>query len=144
MAAMSQNVDKLRKQYEAFNRRDWETAAELLDPHVELHGTVGGLEEDVVVRGPDGIRQQFEIEDDEVWEEHRIEPEKFIDAGEQVVVIQREYQRAKGSGVEIEGNTATVFDMRNGRIVRMQGYMDPAAALKAVGLSETLAGLRPR
>ena len=142
---MSQeNVEIVKRSYEAFNRRDWDRARELFDPDVELHGTIGGLEEDVVVRGPDGIRQQFEIEVDEVWEEHRIEPEKFIDAGEQVVVIQREYQRAKGSGVEIEGNTATVFDMRDGRIVRMQGYMDPAAALKAVGLSETLAGLSPR
>ena len=133
---MSQeNVEIVKRSYEAFNRRDWDRASELLDPDVELHGTIGGLEEDVVVRGPDGIRQRFEIEDNEIWDEHRIEPQEFIDAGDQVVVFQREYQRGK-SGVELVIDTASILDLRDGRIVRMQGYMDRAAALEAAGLSE--------
>ena len=33
-------------------------------------------------------------------------------------------------------DTATTLDLRDGRIVRMQGYMNPAEALGAVGLSE--------
>ena len=93
----------------------------------------------------DQIRQRFEAENIEVWEEHRIEPVRFIDAGEQVVVIQHEYQRGKGSGVEIEIDTASVFDFRGGRIVRIQPYMNPAAALEAVGLRSCSppTGLRP-
>jgi ketosteroid isomerase-like protein len=31
--------------------------------------------------------------------------------------------------------TAAVVDLRNGRVVRIQGYMDRAAALRAAGLS---------
>ena len=98
-------------------------------------GTIGGLEEDLVVRGPDGIRQRFEIEDNEIWDEHRIEPQEVIDAGDRVVVLQREYQRSR-SGVELVIDTASILDLRGGRIVRMQGYMDRAAALEAAGLSE--------
>ncbi len=82
------------------------------------------------------IRQLCEKEDDEIWDEHRIEPQEFIDAGDQVVVLQREYQRGKSSGVELVVDTASILDLRDGRIVRMQGYMDRAAALGAAGLSE--------
>jgi ketosteroid isomerase-like protein len=134
---MSQeNIEIVRRMYEFLSGRDWEGMLELLDPDVEQHGTVGGLEEDHVSRGADEITQRFEAEDNEVWDEHRIEPVTFIDAGERVVVIQREYQRGKGSGVELEIDTGTVFDVRGGRIVCIQSYMNPAAALEAVGLSE--------
>ena len=133
---MSQeNIEIVRRMYEFLSGRDWEGMLDLLDPDVEQHGTVGGLEEDHVSRGADQIRQRFEAEDNEVWDEHRIEPVRFIDAGERVVVVQHEYQRGKGSGVEIEIDTASVFDVRDGRIVRIQSYMNPAAALEAVGLS---------
>jgi ketosteroid isomerase-like protein len=136
-----ENLEIVRRMYELGRARplsggDWERMSELVDPDVELRGTVGGLEEGYVSRGVDPIRQRFEAEDNEVWDEHRIEPVRFIEAGERVVVIQREYQRGKGSGVELELDTATVFDVRGGRIVRIQPYMNPAAALEAVGLSE--------
>ena len=136
-----ENVEIVRRMFELGRARplsggDWERMSELVDPDVELRGTVGGLEDGYVSRGMDPIRQRFEAEDNEVWDEHRFEPVRFIDAGDRVVVIQREYQRGKGSGVEIEIDTATVFDVRGSRIVRIQPYMDPAAALAAVGLSE--------
>jgi len=134
---MSQeNVEIVRRMSELLSGGDWEGMAEVVDPDVELHGTVGGLEEGHFSRGVDPIRQRFDAELNEVWDEHRIEPVRFIDAGEQVVVIQHEYQRGKGSGVEIEIDTASVFDVRGGRVVRIQPYMDHAEALEAVGLSE--------
>jgi ketosteroid isomerase-like protein len=48
----------------------------------------------------------------------------------------REYQRGKTSGIETEVETAVIIDLRDGRIARMQGYMDRAAALRAAGLSD--------
>jgi len=64
-----------------------------------------------------------------------MEPQEFIDAGDRVVVLQREYQRSN-SGVEMTIETAGILDLRDGRVVRMQGYMDPAEALAAAGLPE--------
>ena len=133
---MSQeNVEIVRRLSELLERRDWRGMTDLVDPNVELHGTVGGLEEGKILRGPSQISQAFETEDNEVWDEHRIEPQELIDAGDRVVVLQREYQRSK-SGAELVIDTATIVDVRDGRIVRMQGYMDRAAALRAAGLSE--------
>jgi ketosteroid isomerase-like protein len=36
----------------------------------------------------------------------------------------------------METDTAVVFTVREGRVVRVQGYMDQATALEAAGLSE--------
>jgi ketosteroid isomerase-like protein len=133
---MSQeNVEVVRKLYESLNRRDWDGLAEVCDSDVELRGTIGGLEESRLIRGVDGIRRVTERELTEVWEEHLIKPETFLEAGEQVIVLQREYQRGKSSGVEVVADLAVVIDLRAGRVVRIQPYMDPAAAFKAVGLS---------
>jgi ketosteroid isomerase-like protein len=134
---MSQeNVEIVQQVFELFHHRDWDRLADLLDPNVEQHGTVGGVEEGNVARGIRQVRDIWEKEDDEIWDEHRFEPQQFIDAGDRVVVFQREYQRGKSSGVELIVDTASILDLRGGRIVRMQGYMDRGAALRAADLSE--------
>ena len=125
----------VRRVYNAAGRSDWNTLAELLDPDFEFRGTVGGLEEGRIARGAQQFREVFEKEDLDAWDERRFEPEEFIDAGDCVVVVQREYRRGRGSGVELETETAIVFEVRGGRVVRIQGYMDPVSALEAVGLS---------
>ena len=109
---------------------------ELLDPNVEMHGTVGGLEEGRVAHGFPEMLREFENEDLEAWEERRLEPEEFLHVGDLVVVRLHEYRRGRGSGVELENDTAVVVTVREGRIVRVQGYMDQDAALKAAGLSD--------
>ena len=131
---MSQvNVEIVKRATEFLERRDSDGMTDLFDPNVELHGTVGGLEEDKILRGLSEIIGAFETENDEVWDEHRIEPQEFTDAGDRVVVLQREYQRSK-SGAELVIDTASIHDLRDGRIVRIQGYMNPAEALEAAGL----------
>jgi len=126
-----ENVEIVRNMYGAFVTGEWERTSELLDPEVEFHGTVGGLEEGRVSRGIEEIRQSFDVDDLEAWDERRFEAEEFVDAGDRVVVLQREYRRGKGSGVELEVETAAVVEVRDGRVVRIQGYMERAAALEA-------------
>ena len=129
------NVEIVRQFTEAWERRDTDVMVELVDPNVEQHGTVGGLEEARVLRGITEIARDYERVE-EMWDEHRVEIERLIDAGDQVVVFQREYQRGRRSGVELVIDAAVVFALRDGRITRMQGYMDRAAALEAAGVSE--------
>jgi ketosteroid isomerase-like protein len=129
-----ENVELVRDFVEAALLQDWKRAAELLDPEVEGHGTVGGLEEGQVTRGLPEMIHAFETEDLEAWEERRLDPKEFLHVDDLVVLLLHEYRRGRGSGVELENDTAVVFTVRDGRVVRMQGYMDQDAALKAAGL----------
>ena len=129
-----ENLAVVRNFAEAALRQDWERAAPFLDPDVEGHGTVGGLEESRVVRGLGEMIHAFETDDLEAWEERRLEPKEFLHADDLVVLLLHEYRRGRGSGVELESDTAVVFTVRDGRVVRIQGYMDQGAALKAAGL----------
>ena len=133
---MSQeNVEIVRRIVEEGVRGSWEESAPHLGPDIELHGTVGGLTEGSVWRGSEQVRKFFE-EDSDAWDERRLDAEEFIDAGGCVVVLLREFRRGKGSGVEIETDTAMVYEVRDRQVVRIQGYMNRAEALEAAGLEE--------
>jgi ketosteroid isomerase-like protein len=133
---MSQeNVEIVRRVVDAIQDRSWEEATRQLGPDIGLHGTVGGLTEGSVWRGHEQIRDFFE-QDAEAWDERRLDAERFIDAGDCVVVLLHEFRRGKGSGVEMETDTAMVYEVRDGHVVRIQGYMDRGEALEAVGLRE--------
>ncbi len=128
----AENVEVVRELYGALNRMDYAGLA-LLDPEVEWLGTAGGLREGDIARGPEEV-VRFLLEDLEAWEEVWTEPQEFIDAGDHVVVLQHERRKGKGSGVEIEMDTASVLTLREGKVVRCVGYMDQAEALGSVGL----------
>jgi ketosteroid isomerase-like protein len=131
-----ENVNVVKAFLEASIRRDMTQLAELADPEVELHGTVGGVQEGQVYRGLAEIVREYDEVDGEAWEERRIEPVGFLDAGDEVVVLFHEFRRGRGSGVELETDTAAVYTVRDGRVVRMQGFLDRAAARQAAGLSK--------
>jgi ketosteroid isomerase-like protein len=128
-------VEIVRAFSDAAIRGDWPRVAELVDPEVEIHGTVGGLEEGRVWHGVGGLVHQFEAEDAEAWEERRLDPQEFLPSGDQVVVLIHEHRRGRGSGVEVEDDTAVVATVRDGRIVRLAGYTDQDAARAAAGLA---------
>ena len=74
----------------------------------------------------------------EALDDYRMMPERFIDAGDdQVLVFSREGGRGKGSGAEVETHpTAHLWTLRDGLAIRMQSHWEREDALKAVGLVE--------
>src|SRR5213078_3642974 len=107
-----QNVEIVRRFYECWERLDWDGMVELLDPDVEQHGTVRGIEERSVRRGPSEMRRSYESSE-ETWAEHRVEMQEIVGAGDRVIVFQREYQRGRASGVELVIDTAAIYDVRD-------------------------------
>jgi ketosteroid isomerase-like protein len=82
------------------------------------------------------VRDTFDTWDAEAWEQTRLSPREFIDVDDRVVVLQHERRRGRGSGVEVESETAVMFDLRDGLVVRLQGFMDQRDALAAAGLAK--------
>ena len=93
----AENVNIVKAFLDASMRRDWTRVAELTDPDVELHGTVSGVGEGRVYRGLAEVIREYEEVDGEAWEERHIEPEKFLDANDHVVVLLHEYGVAEAA-----------------------------------------------
>ena len=133
---MSQeNVEIVRRGYQALNANGVEAALPFLDPDFQMEISPEVGPEPQTVRGHDGVRQWFSAAS-EVLEVLRIEPDELIDAGDRVVVPVRIIARGRGSGAESEQRVTQVWTLRDGRSVQMNSYIDRKAALKAVGLSE--------
>jgi ketosteroid isomerase-like protein len=131
----SENVRIVRQAFEAYRREDYEALLELADPELAMLGTVGGLTEGDVTRGTDEIRNALS-DDDATWDSLEFELERIVDAGDRVVVFQKELRRGAASGIVVEAHTAVVFEFQDGRIVSIQGYMDQEEALRAVSAQE--------
>ena len=92
-----------------------------------------------------GFRQVYRgragfLEFIETWTEDfewSIELESVIDAGDdRVVGVFHQRATGKGSGVPVELHMGLLYELRDGRIIRMTNFLDPAEALEAAGLSE--------
>ena len=70
------------------------------------------------------------------WQSYRTEIEDVIDAGDEVVVLTRDYGRRTGVTVEVSVVAAAVWTVRDGKIARAAFYPDRSEALEAAGLSE--------
>src|ERR1700758_1779858 len=111
------------------------TRADLLASDVEIDMS-RRVFNPAVYRGIAGLRRlNDEIRD--VWEEWRVVPEQFIDAGDRVVVLETIHARGRGSGLKLETRpSATIWTVRDGRVVRVEIGLNRDEALKAVGLED--------
>ena len=70
----------------------------------------------------------------EPWENYRTEIEDVLDAGDQTVVLVRDYGRRKGSDAEVSQRAAAIWTVHDGKIARADFYTDRDEALEAVRL----------
>jgi ketosteroid isomerase-like protein len=70
----------------------------------------------------------------EAWDDAWDEVDEIIEAGEIVVAAIRVHGRGQLSGMEISQRLFDVFELRDGRVVRIREYLDPEQALEAAGL----------
>jgi ketosteroid isomerase-like protein len=133
---MSQeNVEVVRRVFEAAGRRDTTGVLALYHPEVEwdTSGTVPG---DVmgrsVYRGHDGVRTFFR-EFYEAWEKIEYNLEELVDADDQVVSVLTIRGRGRASGIELERHTTGVWTIHDGKIVRVIWFPTRQDALEAVG-----------
>jgi ketosteroid isomerase-like protein len=132
---MSQeNVEMVRRGYEAVNRGDVEGILARMAPQIRYD-----LSERVfnpaVYEGHDGVRRMIE-DMGEVWDDFHLEPLEFIDAGDKVVVSHLVCGRGKGSGVEVRLPSTIVWTFRDGMAVEARMYRERREALEAAGLAE--------
>jgi ketosteroid isomerase-like protein len=129
------NAELVRLAVDAANHRDLTTLDALWSEEGEFHSTFAASE-GRVFRGRQGVRDYFDTLG-EVFDDMRIEIEEITDVGEdRLVVVLRVSGRGKGSGVNVEQRNGQVWTFVEGKVARIDSYMNSTDAFKAVGLPE--------
>jgi uncharacterized protein len=137
---MSQeNVELARRTYAAL---DEALATGDLDPYIDrfcdpeiLIKPADEFPETSELHGHEGVLR-FLGDNTEPFEDFRVEPQEFIDAGESVVVPVHFGGRGIHSGIEISLDAVHTWTARGGKWIRLDLHQSKAEALEAAGLSE--------
>jgi uncharacterized protein len=130
----SENVEIVRRAFEAWNSGDAEAAIALLDADIEWrlppnfpdaqawHGR------DAVVEGLTAVAG--------AWDEFRVDVQELIDIGDRVVALVRFHGRATITGLDLGGVSVDgqVWTLRDGKAVEVQMYNGRSEALRAAGI----------
>jgi ketosteroid isomerase-like protein len=127
---MSDNVELVKRGYEAYAKGDFATVMALLDPEIELVQTEllpwGGHH-----RGLAGAQTFFGLiaQHVDAIPEWRL----MVPAGNDVAMVGRLKGRARASGKPIDLDIVHVWTLRDGRAVRFAAWIDTPAMLTALG-----------
>jgi ketosteroid isomerase-like protein len=121
-----QDVEMVRAAYEAFNRQDIPAVLATYDPSIEWTEGGGGRAPAGTFRGPEAVAQEVFALVPRSFTEFRADPERFIDAGEHVVVIGR-FRGKATRGATLDAPFVHVQRVRNGRITRFENYVEAEA-----------------
>jgi hypothetical protein len=127
---LAAETEALREAYAALNRNDTPAFVKVLDPQIELieDFPAGGT-----YHGIAAVTEHFSRAR-EIWAEGSCEPERFIAAGDKVIVFAHVHVRLKHETEWREGSTADVFTFRNGKAVQMRTFVDRKQALEWAGV----------
>jgi ketosteroid isomerase-like protein len=130
-----EDVEVVRRVYDAASRHDSAAVLELYDADVVLDATAIGVVGSArgLFRGHDGLRRLFG-DWHEAWGEIEYSYEELIDAGEHVVSVVTRHARGRSSGVDVERPFALLWTVRDDQVTRVVWFLDREEALKAAGV----------
>src|SRR5258705_11546347 len=128
-----ENVELVRRTYEAVNNGDSDAVVLYFHPEIEFHAYPRSPER--VYHGKQAVREYIE----NVWEQLqrvRVEVDELLDAGDQVVVVTTHHPVPKRGQQEMTAHLAEVYTIRDGLLAERRPYTTRNEALEAAGVSE--------
>jgi ketosteroid isomerase-like protein len=126
-------AEVVRRLYRAMDSRDIDAIAELADPDAEWvpDSRVG----EGPVRGRENVIAFF-LDRAEMFGDIRTELERLWEKDDQVLAFIQVTGEGRASGAGFDIRIAHLWTLRDGVLVRGQGYGNRREALEAIGLSE--------
>jgi len=128
---LENETEVLRNFYAAINRNDIPAALNFFDPQIERIEPAG-FPSAGTYRGLAEVRAHLS-QGRETWAEGSCEPERFIVAGDQIIVFLHVRVKLKRNLEWIEGRFADVFTFRNGKIIQTRTFAERQQALDWTG-----------
>ena len=128
---LAAETEALREAYAALNRNDIPAMVKAFDPQIERTepaefpqgGTYHGLE---------AVKAHIS-KGRGTWAEGSCEPERFIVAGDRIIVLIHVRVRRKHETEWREGRIADVYTFRNGKAIQFRTFADERQALEWAG-----------
>ena len=134
---MSQHdVDIVLEQFAATNERDWARAMSFYAEDVVLEVHPDAFVERGTFTGREAVGDWFGNWFATFAPGYHFDVTEARDLGGVVLLVASHHGRGRVSGAEVRGETAYLYTVRDGTIVRAALYPDRAAALEAGGLPE--------
>jgi ketosteroid isomerase-like protein len=134
---MSQeNVEVVCDQFAATNERDFPRAMSHYAEDVELVVHPDAFLERGTFKGRDAVGQWFGDWFTTFEPGYHFDIEEARDLGDLVLLVATHHGRGRTSGVQVHGQTAYLYTVRGGKVVRGELYPGRAEALEAAGLRE--------
>lgn len=124
-----EDVERLRRGYDALNEGGVEAVLDWLAPQIEVSERQTLLDRETY-HGIGGFVRFFAV-NMEAFEQLTFEPEEFIDAGDDVIVMLRQRARGRVSGAEVESRVAHLWTLEDGTPVRLRIFGDKQQAVEA-------------
>ena len=122
-----ENVELVREVYEGWSRGDF-SQIEAFDPEIDFE--MVDWPHQTRARGIEAMWRTWRATLS-AWDDFRALPIEYVDCGRNVLVLNRIQGSGKESGAGVSADTATVWTVEAGRVVRLALYWDTSAAREA-------------
>lgn len=130
-------IDVVREIYAALNRNDIPAAVTAFDSQIEWTDPTDDPTRGTH-RGHASVTAHFSQSRD-TWAEGGCEPERFIVAGDKIVVFVHVRVRLKHETDWREGRLGDVYTFHNGKVIQARSFLDRQQALEWAGVSASSA-----
>jgi ketosteroid isomerase-like protein len=122
-------IEVVEAAMEAVGRQDIDAVERLASDELEFRSTFAASE-GRAFSGPTAVRDYFDAVG-EAFDDVTITPEEVVRAdGDRVFIHVRVRGRGHGSGIVVDHLYGQIYTVRDGLIVRIESFMDPAAAAR--------------
>jgi uncharacterized protein len=128
-----ENVQIVRRSNALTNDGDLDAAFRLLHPDIEW--VIAREHPDArTLIGREAVAQ-YQRDWQEALPDVRFELDRAVDIDDKVVGVGTVRGAGMGSGADVQVPIALLFTLRDGKIARVEEYLDPSEALEAAGLA---------
>jgi ketosteroid isomerase-like protein len=121
------NAEIIERGYAALRRRQLDVMLAVLAPDVEIRDRREAPDAGVY-HGREGALQALGLNED-AFESFELDPQRFVEAGDQVAVVVMLRVRGRGSGVTLEERIGHLWTVAEGSATKLQVYSDPDDAI---------------
>jgi ketosteroid isomerase-like protein len=130
-----ENVEVVRRIWAALNEDPPRVLVDLVDEEAEIRNP-----SEFPLKGPFRGHDRVRVWARKVWEifggvHHEVEEVIDVGDGATVITVQRSQGQTRHMQIDTDWQWAAIFTLRQGKILRGQGYMSKDEALEAAGLS---------